>query len=82
MRATLVRDRLERCAYLDKHGGTPFPQALGLTYSRLQAYFDTEVHQQAVKAAEGEGKLAMAQINRLDGVIKAIGHLGKALARR
>lgn len=82
MRGSYARDLINRCAYLDAHRGTAFPLAMQMRLSHLRAYFESEVHQQALKGGDADAKLAAAQINRLDGVIKAIGHLGKILARR
>lgn len=82
MRVTWVKDLIDRAVYLDLHGNTPYPQALGLSMSFLQAYFDSSVHQQHVKAEESQQKIVSAVIGRLDSVIKAIGYLGKALRGR
>ncbi len=50
--------------------------------SYVRAYFDTAMHQQRVKAIEGEQKMEAAVIGRLDTLITAFVRLGKALARR
>lgn len=82
MRASWARDLVEQAAYLDIHGGTPYPQALALRMSYAKAYFESAMHKQRAKSMEGEKAMEMAVIGRLDGVIKAIGHLGKALSGR
>lgn len=81
-RASWARELLEQAAYLDIHGGTPYPQALALRMSYAKAYFETAMHTQRMKAMESEKTMELAVIGRLDGVIKAIGYLGKALAGR
>ena len=73
---------MAQAVYLDRHGGTPYPQALGLPLSYMRAYFESEIHQQDVKAGEGRQKLDMAVVGRLDVVIKALGNLARALVRR
>ena len=82
MRATWVRDLIEQAAYLDIHGGTPYPLALAMRASYVRAYFDSSMHQQRVKAIEGEQKMEAAVIGRLDTLISAFVRLGKALSRR
>ena len=55
---------------------------MALRMSYAKAYFDSAIHQQRVKAQESEKTIEMAIVGRLDGVIKAISYLGKALGGR
>lgn len=67
--------------HLDRHGGTPYPQALDLPRSFARGYFESEVYQQDIKVAESRQKLDVAVVTRLDAVIKALGELGKGLGK-
>lgn len=67
---------------MDLRGGTPYPLALGLTPSLINAYMDSPVLKQHGKAQEAEQKTAAAVIGRIDVVIKALAALGKAMAGR
>jgi hypothetical protein len=71
---------MEQVSYLALHCNTPLPAALDLPISIARAFFDSKMHTQHVKNMEGRQQLTMAVINRIDGVIKAIGGLGKVLA--
>jgi hypothetical protein len=82
LRASWARDLIAQAVHLDRHGGTPYPQALDLPLSFLRSYFESEVYQQDAKAQEARQKLDVAVVGRLDVVIKALGALGKALVRR
>ena len=52
-----------------------------LTVSEAQAFFTGQAFKASQKAKEAEIKLQVAQIERLNGVIRAIGGLAKALSR-
>lgn len=82
MRASWARELIEQATYLDVHGGTPFPLALGLPLSYLRAYFDSTIHQQHTKSLEAKGKIDSAVVGRLDVLISAFGSLARALSRR
>lgn len=61
------------------HGGTPYPQALGLTPSYVRAYLQSTTHTQHVKAEEARQKLDIASIGRLDMMLKAFGALARVI---
>ncbi len=65
---------------MDIHAGTPYPAALDLPMSLSRAYFESPVHTQHLKSEEGRQRNLNAVLQRIDGVIKAIGELGKAMA--
>ena len=73
---------LEQAAYLDVHGGTPFPQAIEMPLSWVRGYFETNVHKTRVKAIEAQQKIDLAVIGRLDAVIAGFRGLAKMLSRR
>jgi hypothetical protein len=73
---------IDRAVFMDIHAGTPYPDALDLPMSLSRAYFDSKVHTQHQKAEEGRQRNLNVVLQRIDGVIKAIGELGKALAGR
>lgn len=77
-----MRDLIDRAVFLDIHAGTPYPQALALPMSFASAYFESKVHTQHMKSEEGRQRSLNAVLQRIDGVVKAIGELGKALAGR
>lgn len=66
---------------MDLHGGTPFPQALDLPMSLVTAYLESRGVKNRAKVAEAQGKNVVAVIGRIDGVVKAIGGLAKAIGR-
>lgn len=78
----MARDLLGQAVFLDLHGGTPYPQALALPLSYMRAYFESEVFTHHSKAKEGQAKLDVAVIGRLDALIKAFGNFARALSRR
>jgi hypothetical protein len=63
------------------YGSTPLPDALGLRMSIGRAFFDSQVYKQHTKNEEAERGIQLAIVDRLNGVIAAIGKLGKALGR-
>lgn len=81
-RSSWAREHVEQAVYLDLHGGTSYAQALALPLSFARAYFDSSAHQQHLKTREIQQKNDLAVIGRLDTVIKAVGSLGRVLARR
>ena len=76
-----MRELVNRCVFLDRHSGTPFPMGLVMQPSYLRAYLDSETFRQSQKVDEGKQNLAAAQVQRLDAVVKAIGNLSKMLRR-
>lgn len=64
---------------MDLHGGTPYAQALSLPMSLVRVYFESSAWKLQGQSREAQAKLDAAVIGRLDNVVKAIGHLGKAI---
>lgn len=64
------------------HGGTPLPLALNMPVSAVSDFFTTGAYSNYCKAQEGQQKLILAVLSRIDNVVRAVGGLGKALVGR
>jgi hypothetical protein len=53
---------------------------LRLTRSQIEAYFGSRAFAEHIKSREAEMRLHVESITRVDGVVKAIGGLGKLIA--
>lgn len=63
-------------------GSTSYSEALKLPISFAKAYLGHDFYSQDTKNAEAQQKLLISGLNGINGVIKAIHGLGKALAGR
>ena len=83
LREHFAAERINVAAYLDLYSGnTGFAQALGLPNSMLQAYLHSEAFKNHAKNREALQKLELAKMGRMDSILRAMGGLGKLLARR
>ena len=77
----LWQESLRELAYsISLYSNTSLRDALELEIEFAQQFFDSKSFQDRRKNSESELKIQVAVLDRLDGVIKAIGGLGKAMA--
>lgn len=81
-RAAYREDLINQAADLCIHGNTPLPMAHDAPLSMVADHFRSSAFASYRKSEEGRQKLALAVIGRLDGMLKSLGWLGKALSRR
>jgi hypothetical protein len=60
----------------------PFPQAMKMCPSVATALFESKALKAHIKNQEAKSKTANNTIDGLNGIIRAIGSLGKMLSRR
>lgn len=73
---------MQLASTLALYGNTPLPQALGMAPSVARQFFDGKPFDEWKRGREGDAKTQSAVVNRLNDVIRAIGHLIKAMSRR
>ena len=73
---------INQAADLALHGHTALPLAHRTFMSDAADFFESEAFGHYRKEREGAHKIAIAHLLRLDGVVNAIGSLGKLIARR
>ncbi len=64
------------------YSSTSYPEALRLGVSDAQGFFDSKAYTDHRKSREAELKLQAALIARMDVMIRAIGALSNALAKK
>ena len=69
-------------ASLTLHGATPLPMSLATPMSAAADFFASEPFQGRFKDIEARHKGTLLLHQRIDTVVRAIGHLGLVLARR
>jgi hypothetical protein len=73
---------ISQAADLALHGNTALPLAHQTFMSDASDFFESAAFGNYRKEREGAQKLAIANLLRIDGVVKAIGSLGKLIAKR
>lgn len=71
----------EQVVQLTAYFGQQWHGAMQMRLSDLNSFFSSKSYSGWIKSREHEMKLAVATIDRVNGVIDAIGNLGKSLAR-
>ena len=64
------------------HANTALPLAMQTFWSDATDFFESRAFADFCKEREGASKLAIAGLSRTDGVIRAIGSLGRLIAKR
>jgi hypothetical protein len=66
---------------LSLYSSTSYPEAMRMGISDARDFLESKAFETWVKNRELEQKVQLALVGRLDGVIKAIGGLGKVISR-
>ncbi|MGS0741333.1 hypothetical protein ACVBEF_05815 [Glaciimonas sp. GG7] len=66
---------------LSLYSSTSYPDAMRMCLSDAREFLSAKAFASWIKNREMEQKVQLALVGRLDGVIKAIGALGKAIGR-
>ena len=82
LRSDLQENLKEMAVNLSLYSSTSYPEALACGMSDVKAFFESNAFGIWKKNKEAENKMQGAMIERIDGVIRAIGSLGKMLSRR
>lgn len=77
-----MADLQGQAASLTLHGATPVPMALATPLSAAADFFASEPFQGRLKEIEARHKGTLLLHQRIDAVVRVIGNLGQALARR
>ena len=78
----MLADLINQAGELAIHAHTALPLALATPMSAARDFFDSKAFANYRKSLESRQKLSLAVLQRFEGVIKAMGGLGKLLARR
>jgi len=81
-RALYLADLQSQVSSLTLHGATPLPMALATPMCAAADFFASEPFQGRLKDIETNHKATQLLHQRIDAVVRAVGHLGQLLARR